>query len=327
MINGATSASATYRKLIESQEPHTTVFGATALHAQTQATGFKVFGVSGSNLSTNILGMPDAGLTTMTEVIDAVRYICRAVSIPVLVDIDTGFGNAINVRRTVQEVISAGAAGVFLEDQLAPKRCGWVKGKELVDIEEAVGKYRAACDVRDEMDPNFVIMARSDARTAVGGGFDDVVRRGHAYLKAGVDVLYVEALQNREEIEKIRAEFPSCPLTVSIRPILTEDEMRKYRICTSWLHIAKVGAIAMYDFLTKYSREGRQVWQTYQNTTENHPVGGFGLFDLTGFPQLVELEKKYLPADRLEKYDSSIGEYDPGHSSRTEHKAKAGSLR
>src|ERR1043165_9483438 len=159
MANKQNGASAAYRRLIQSQEPHTTVFGATAHHAQlAQATGYKVFGVSGSNLSTHLLGMPDAGLTTLTELVDCTRNICRAVNIPVLVDIDTGFGNALNVRRTMDEVIRAGAAGVFLEDQLAPKRCGWVKGKELVSIEEAVGKYRAACDVRDDLDPNFIIM-------------------------------------------------------------------------------------------------------------------------------------------------------------------------
>jgi 2-methylisocitrate lyase-like PEP mutase family enzyme len=312
MSASASRPSATYRQLITSQVPHTTVFGATALHALlAQATGFKVFGVSGSNVSTHILGMPDAGLTTLTELVDAVRHICKAVSIPVLVDIDTGFGNAINVRRTMQEVIAAGASGVFLEDQLAPKRCGWVKGKELIDLEEAVGKYRAACDVRDELDPDFVIMARTDARGAVGGGFDDVVRRGHAYLAAGVDVLYVEALQSRDEIRQIRSEFPSCPMTVSIRPVLSDAEMAEFRICSAWLHIAKVGTIAMYDFLVQYAQQGRQVWQDYQSATENHPVGGFGVFDLTGFPQLMELERKYLPERQGERYENSLGMYDP----------------
>ena len=95
-----------------------------------------------------------------------------------LVDGDTGFGNAINARRTVSEVIRAGAAGIFIEDQVAPKRCGFVKGKELIDIEEAVGKYRAACDVRDELDPDFIVMARSDARGAVGGSLQELIERG-----------------------------------------------------------------------------------------------------------------------------------------------------
>jgi 2-methylisocitrate lyase-like PEP mutase family enzyme len=309
--NGKTSQ---YRELIESQAPHTTVFGATAHHAQlAQATGYKVFGISGSNLSTHFLGMPDAGLTTLTELVDCTRNVCRSVAIPVLVDIDTGFGNALNVRRTVDEVIRAGAAGLFLEDQLAPKRCGWVKGKELVSIEEAVGKYRAACDVRDNLDKDFVVMARTDARTAAGGGFEEAVRRGRAYLEAGADVLYVEALQNRDEVGELRKLFPNCPITVSIKPLLTDAEMAKFRICTAWLHIAKVGAIAMYDFLAKYAKEGRQVWDDYQVATEAHPLGGFGLFDLTGFPELTELEKKYLPAQE-ERYQNSIGAYDPRQS-------------
>ena len=87
----------------------------------------------------------------------------------------------------------------------------------------------------------------------------------------------------------------SISMTISIRPLLTDLEMKEFRICTAWLHIAKVGSIAMYDFLVKYAKEGRQVWEEYQVATQSHPVGGFGLFDLTGFPQLTELEKKYLP--------------------------------
>jgi hypothetical protein len=114
-------------------------------------------------------------------------------------------------------------------------------------------------------------------------------------------------------VRQIRKHFPSCPLTVSIRPLLTDAEMTEFRICTAWLHIAKVGAIAMYDFLAKYAREGRQVWEDYQVDTQAHPLGGFGLFDLTGFPQLTELEKKYLPAQE-ERYQNSLGNYDPRHS-------------
>src|SRR5690606_33151580 len=122
------------------------VWGATAQHAQlAEVTGFGHFGISGSATSTHLFGLPDAGLVTLSELAENVRRICQAVSIPVLVDCDTGFGNAINTVRTVSEVIRAGAAGLFIEDQVAPKRCGFVKGKELIPLEEAVGKYRAAC--------------------------------------------------------------------------------------------------------------------------------------------------------------------------------------
>ena len=132
-----------------------------------------------------------------------------------------------------------------------------------------------------------------------------------------MDVLYVEALQSRDEIREIRRIFPNCPLTVSIRPLLSEAEMAEFGICSAWLHIAKVGAVAMYDFLMKYQREGRQVWQDYQAATDAHPLGGFGLFELTGFPKLTELEKRYLPAQKTASYDNSLGMYDPRAGERT----------
>ena len=158
-------ASTVFRRLLEKGPlPVAGIWGGTAHHAQlAEATGFAFFGISGSNTSTQLLGLPDAGLITLTELVENTRRICQAVSIPVVVDCDTGFGNAINVCRTVDEIIRAGAASLFIEDQVAPKRCGFVKGKELVSLEEAVGKYRAACDVRDRLDPDFVIMARTDA--------------------------------------------------------------------------------------------------------------------------------------------------------------------
>ena len=312
MSERASRPSTVYRQLLKSGETHVTVFGAIPHHAQlAQATGYKVFGVSGSNVSTLTLGMPDAGLSTLTELTDCVRKVCQAVSIPVLVDGDTGFGNAINARRTVSEVIRAGAAGIFIEDQVAPKRCGFVKGKELIDIEEAVGKYRAACDVRDELDPDFIVMARSDARGAVGGSLQELIERGKAYLDAGVDVFYAEALPNHDEIREVREAFRDVPLVITIRPPLTQTQAREMGVCTTFLHIARVGAVAMWDLLVDQQQRGSIAWHEFLAKTEHHPLGGFGLFDLTGFPELIELEKKYLPKEKLERYDLSLGLYDP----------------
>ena len=207
-------ASTEFRRLLtEGPWPVVGMWGATAHHAQlTEATGFKYFGISGSHTASHLYGLPDAGFMTLPEIVENTRRICQAVSIPVIVDCDTGFGNAINVVRTVDEVIRAGAAGLFIEDQVAPKRCGFVKGKELVSIEDAVSKFRAACDTRDGLDKDVIIQARTDARGAVGGGMDEVLRRCEAYLKAGVDSLYVEALQSVEEIRIVREAFPDALL-------------------------------------------------------------------------------------------------------------------
>ncbi len=303
------------RMLVEGPLPVIGIWGATAHHAQlVESTGFPFFGLSGANVSTHLLGLPDAGLLTLTELAEATRRVCRAVSIPVCVDCDTGFGNAINVVRTVEEIVRAGAASLFIEDQLAPKRCGFVKGKELIPLDEAVGKYRAACDVRDRLDPDVVIMARTDARGAVGGGMDEVMRRGRAYLDAGVDVLYVEALQSREEIRAVRDAFPDALLkvtTYAIDPPLTTAEMRAYRLCTGGMHITRIGAIAMHDFLVRYREGGDDVFNAFNAEHRGHPLSGFGIFDLTGFPQVEALERRYLPAERMARYDRSIGVYDP----------------
>ncbi len=304
------------RKLLREEQPIPTIWGGTAHHAQlAEVTGFKAFAISGSNTSTHILGMPDAGLLTMSELVENVRRICRSVDIPVIVDCDTGYGNAVNVRRTVEEVILAGAGALFIEDQVSPKRCGFVKGKEVIPVEEAAGKYRAACELRDEIDPDFVIIARSDSRGAFGGSVEEVIKRGRAYFEAGVDIFYAEALQNREEIRQVREAMPAgstfMVLPFSIDPPLTRQEVTDLGICISSAFVAKVGSVAMYNFLRDFAKRGEDAWNEFTESSENHPMGGFGAFDLTGFPELTEIENRYLPKDRLDKYEGTIGAYDP----------------
>ncbi len=307
------------RKLFKEEKLLLMIMVGTAQEAQlAQATGFKAIGISGASTCTQILGLPDAGFLTMTELVENVDRICRAVDLPVRVDCDTGFGNAINVRRTVDSVIRAGAAALFMEDQVAPKRCGFTKGKELVSIEEAVGKFRAAVDVRNELDPDFIIMARCDARGAVGGSLEEVIRRGKAYLEAGVDIFYPEALLSRDEIRQVRKALPDCLLyasTQAIQPPLTDEEYKELGLCMAVCHIFNVGSIAMYDFLLELKKRGMVAFNEFRQSKKSHPLGGFGIFDLAGFPKVAEWEKKYLSPEKLAKYDSSIGIYDPrgGH--------------
>ena len=155
----------------------------------------------------------------MSEVVDNARRICQAVSIPVLADCDTGFGNVTNVTRAVSDLIDAGVAGLFIEDQVFPKRCGFTKGVEIISSQEASGKLRAAIAVRDELDPDVVIMARTDSRASVGGGVDEVLRRCEAYLAVGVDMLMITALQSREEIRTVREAFPEARIELNISGI------------------------------------------------------------------------------------------------------------
>jgi 2,3-dimethylmalate lyase len=311
----AEKRSTVLRRLINREEILFRPGVAIALHAQiAQALGFEAVGASGSHFASHVLGLPDAGLVTMTEIVENIRRICSAVTIPVIADCDTGFGNAINVRRTTAEIIRAGAAGLFIEDQAAPKRCGFVKGKELIPLEEAVGKYRAAVDARDELDEDFIVMARTDARTAVGGSVEEVIRRARAYREAGADVIYVEALQSREEIRTVRAAIEG-PFTVSctaIEPHPTLQEMQDMGMCmTLSSFFFKAGTVAAWDLLAAMKERGLDPYIELLERTKDHPIGGWRTFDLTGFRQVAEWERKYLSPELLERREASIGLYDP----------------
>src|SRR5262249_24321001 len=150
-----------------------------------------------------LLGLPDAGLATMTEMHLNARYIANAVAIPVIADADTGYGNAVNVMRTVREYVQTGVAGIHIEDQVMPKRCGHVAGRQVIALHEAVGRYRAADHVRREIDPDFVLIARTDARGAHGGSLDEAIRRANAYLEAGADLAFVEGPTSIDEVRRI----------------------------------------------------------------------------------------------------------------------------
>ncbi len=315
------------RELLQAGAARDSIAVGTAHHAQlAQKAGHTVVGISGALTSAHILGLPDAGFLTLTELVENVERICRAVEIPVTVDCDTGFGNAINVRRTVESVIRAGAAGLFIEDQVAPKRCGFVKGKELISLEEAAGKYRAAVDVRDALDPDFILMARTDARGAVGGSLAEVLRRGAAYLQAGVDILYVEALQSREELRTVRQAFPDTWLkatTMAIKPPLTAEEIRSFGLVLLSCFPSQLGSMAIYDFLVEFKQHGTDALTGLFQGRQDHPLAGFGIFDLTGFAKVTEWERKYLDPAKLAAYDNSLGMYDPRNRGERKPAAKA----
>jgi methylisocitrate lyase len=161
--------------------------------------GFPLAIVSGFSVAATAIGEPDLGLVTQTELVERARRICGAVSIPVLVDADTGYGNPLNVHRTVKELIAAGAAGCFLEDQVWPKRCGHLQGKRVIYRDEYVNKIRAACDARADAD--FFIIARSDALAT--DGLDEAIARVEAAREAGADASFVEAPTSREQLAEI----------------------------------------------------------------------------------------------------------------------------
>lgn len=190
-------------------------------------TGFEVIFITGYSLSATLLGEPDFGLLTQTEMLTAAQRICGTVENPVIVDADTGYGNAINVMRTVKELIHAGAAGMFLEDQVWPKRCGHMRGKQVIPLEEYLKKLAAAIQAREEGD--LFIVARSDARQTLG--LKDAIDRGIAFSEAGVDAVFIEAPESKEEMREIARHVPG-PLVANmiergVTPLMGPDELRE----------------------------------------------------------------------------------------------------
>ncbi len=210
------SRSKAFRKLLEGSKPIVRPCAYDALSAiLIERAGFEVVGTSGYGIAASLIGQPDIGLISFGEMLERVRTIINAVSIPVDVDADTGYGNALNVYWTVKNFALVGAAGIRIEDQVWPKRCGHMSGKQIISKEEMVQKIRAAIKARDEIDPDIVIGARTDARAVAG--LDEAVERGIAYAKAGADYVYVEAPLSLKEVEILVKKIP-VPIALNIIP-------------------------------------------------------------------------------------------------------------
>jgi len=271
--------------------------------------GFPALYMSGYGTSLNLLGLPDAGLITLTEMALKVKLIASAVRAPLIADADTGFGNAINVVRTVEEYIRAGVAGLHLEDQLAPKRCGHVAGREVIARDEAVLKIRAACQTRDALDPDFVIIARTDARGAHGGSMEEAITRANAFLEAGADLAFVEGPKDKEEVAHIcqAVKGPVFYNMTGISPRFTAEEMAAIGIRACILPGAAMRAtiMAIHDFATTLKAEGPMAEAAYDARFKQHPMGN--LHGFAGFDRIREMEAEFLPAEAAEKYQGGLG--------------------
>ena len=272
--------------------------------------GFPCCGVTGYGVSASLLGKPDVGLVTLNEIVMVTRYIAAAVSIPVIADADTGFGNAINVMRTVEDFIGAGAAAIHIEDQVAPKRCGHVAGKEVVPMEEMIGKLRAADRARRELDPDFVLIARCDARGVTGGSVDELVRRANAYLDAGADMIFPEALTSEEELGRCAREIKG-PLhfnRTGVSPRLNLARLNELGIAivSNATGSLRSATVAMYDYFQGFAKDDVEHVKRFEAQHKDHPAGNMHAF--IGFSEIKRLEEEFLPAaEVLAKYEGSVG--------------------
>ena len=278
-----------------------------------ETVGFPAVYMTGYGTSLALLGMPDAGLATMTEMHLNARYIANAVSVPVIADADNGYGNAINVIRTVREYIQTGVAGIHIEDQVIPKRCGHVAGRRVIPMEEAIGKYRAADAVRRELDPDFVLIARTDARGAHGGSLDDAIERANAYLEAGADLAFVEGPTSVDEVRRICREVKGRVFynQTGVSPRFSLDELNELGIAIAISPGATFRATieAVYDLAVALRDEGPLAEQRFAERFGKHPLGN--LHSFAGFDQVRAWEETYLPPEELTKYADSVG-HQPG---------------
>ena len=251
--------------------------------------GFEAMFQTGYGSSAALLGMPDFGLLNSGETVDNAMRIIRAVRVPVLVDADTGYGNPLNVWRLVRDLESLGAAGIFLEDQVWPKRCGHMVGKDVIPRDEYIPKLKAALEARRSKD--FIIVARTDARAPVG--LEEAIERGKAYRKAGADVIFVEAPRSVEELKKVANEI-DAPLVANMiedgaTPNLSASELLRigYRIAVFPLSAIYSATFAMRQVLTELkntgtTKEGRNIMVTFKDFNQ--------FMDLDHFR---DLEKRY----------------------------------
>ncbi|XP_024543214.1 uncharacterized protein LOC9660850 [Selaginella moellendorffii] len=220
-----------------------------------QNAGFKFTFMSGFGVSASRLACPDTGLISYGEMVDQGRNITAAVSIPVIGDGDAGYGNAMNVKRTVKGYIQAGFAGILLEDQILPKACGHTTGREVVSRQEAIARVKAAVDAREESGEDLVIVARSDARQAVS--LEEALWRAEAFADAGADVLFIDALMSKEEMRKFCGRVPAVPKLANMlegggkTPLLAPIEIEEigYKIVAYPLSLLGVSIRAMQDAL------------------------------------------------------------------------------
>jgi len=251
--------------------------------------GFEAMFQTGYGTSATLFGMPDYGFIGSTETVDNARRICRAVSVPVIVDADTGYGNALSVWKLVSELENAGASGIFLEDQRWPKRCGHMQGKEVVSKEEYTEKLQAALDARSNK--NFIIVARTDARATEG--LDKAIERGLYYKKIGADVIFVEAPKTIQEMKKIGNSI-NAPLVANMieggaTPISSETKLHEmgFKIILYPLSVLFSNTYATLQILRELKRSG---------TTRklNKKLVNFDQFnDLVELKKYRKLEKQY----------------------------------
>lgn len=269
-----------------------------ALTAQMiEKAGFPAVYMSGSAVVNAIFGVPDVGLVTQTEMTMVARCIAQAVNIPVIADSDTGYGNAINVGRTVLEYEKTGVVAIHIEDQVSPKRSPGADGKYVISDTEMIGKIKAALDARS--DPDFMIIARTDSRGS--GGMEEVVRRCRLYLEAGAEMVFPTGLTSRDDLDRLARDVPGpklynmggySPKKMGPRLPFAEMGAMGFKVVILPLAATRAGARAVWDFLQGLKAGGPEFELEHVASLKGHAVEDW--YSFTGLGNMRALEEKYL---------------------------------
>ena len=265
--------------------------------------GFEAIQVSGFGLAGSLLARPDVGLVEMKDVLDHTWQIARAVRIPVMADIDTGGGNALNARDITERLIAMGVAGVNIEDQVFPKRCGHMEGKQVIPAPEMAGKVRAMADTRRGLGSDLVINARTDALAPLG--LDEAIRRGNLYLEAGADMVFIDGIRTRAEIERAVGETKGL-LSVNVMDAVTGvkteliplPELARMGVARVSIPVASI--LVAHRALTEFF-VALKASPTGLLEGQSHWVSSFGEFtQFAGLKEYRALENEYLPRALVE---------------------------
>lgn len=259
--------------------------------------GFDLVAMTGNGTSLSKIGQPDIGVLTLSEMVDNATYIQETVDIPIISDADNGFGNAVNVRRTIREFARAGVAAIHIEDQSFPKRCGFVEGKQVISHKEAVGKIRAAADARDEHAPEMVLIARTDARSAPDGSLEEAIERVNDFCDVGADVAFVQGPKDVEELERVAVEVdaPTLYNCSGGSPVIPIEQASEFGY--DIVMFPRMSTLPTIEILfERYARlqsEGMDAWTDTQTAFGDVPVESYDAF--AGVPEVLEWEEEYLP--------------------------------
>jgi 2-methylisocitrate lyase-like PEP mutase family enzyme len=277
-----------------------------------QEIGFDAFFIAGSQMSAYLLGVPDTGIIGLRDMVDHARHVAARTTIPILADADTGYGNATNVYYATQEFVRAGVAALSIEDQEAPKKASISGGRRCISIDEAVGKYRAAVRAKNEIDPDFVIVARCDTLGAENGGFEDALKRSIAYIKdGGADLVWVNSIESRAQTKEACAQIPGPVMVIwggteEPAPTIPEWEQLGVRIALYPTIASVAGMHAAWQLMSDFKARGTQAlddWRDSRKLSADY-------YKLVDWAKIRELEAAFMPATQQRDYEATWGHGD-----------------